>query len=176
MGCGRFFLFDGVKTTQITEGDYPSQDVGIEDGYIVYSQKTEFGWDVYMYDIENEKTILLTPNNYGRKVEIADGFVRWITNISNEPITFQYTILTGNILELDEELLKEQFDDQAFQNYLGDLASQSGESTQTTQSPSSLDLLDIELPNLITKDEALGLEPSEPAEVTTAEIIEELNQ
>ncbi len=91
-GVWQVLMFDGVRITRLTSGDYPAQDVVIKDNTIAYSQKNKDGtWHVYLFDITLQKTIKLTPDSTGRKPEIKDNLVIWQTTESESEETLYFT-------------------------------------------------------------------------------------
>jgi beta propeller repeat protein len=153
-GVWQIFVFDGVKTTQLTSGDLPSQNIDIEGKYVVYSQMETAGggWKVYTHNLENGRTITLTPDGYGSFPSISGGVVEWTALVGETPVQYFYEIATDTVTASEPDTpaipVDEVFDEAAFQEFI--------EVTETTEpdQPEQVTIQDIQ--------EELGITPSVP--------------
>ncbi len=77
-GVWYILMFDGVRIARLSVGEYPAQKPVIKDGYIAYEQKNSLDeWQIYLFDMQLERTIDLTPLSTGRSPDIQDGLVTW---------------------------------------------------------------------------------------------------
>jgi hypothetical protein len=176
-GIWQIFLFDGIKSTQITDTEGPSQDADIEGNYFVYGEKDlEFGlWKIYLYDISTQETKSLTHESNGRFPRISDGVVEWASVVNGASVFYFYEIATDTISTskpvASTETVISEFDDTAFEEFVGTLdeevieATETAETTETTQSEQQIDS---------ETDPELLVGDSQPGEVTVEDIENEL--
>ncbi|MDQ3007975.1 MAG: hypothetical protein M3Q81_00065 [bacterium] len=114
-GVWQVFAFDGIRTKQLTEGSLPSQNATVLGSRVAYEQKAgvELPWKIFVHNLIDNKTILLTPESYGKSPSFKENSVRWQTNISQQELAFmQYDLATGQTfaskspVELDTVLNK----------------------------------------------------------------------
>ena len=103
-GLWQAFMFDGIKVSQISDGEAIVQEVGIWKNYIVFIQSSpnEDNWVIFLYDISKGSSIEL---GRGRGVRIENGLVSWVLGVGSEVFEFTYDVITTQFAS-DAEILE----------------------------------------------------------------------
>lgn len=180
----QIYVFDGLRVKQVTFGDLPSLDVGIEGSYVIYGTKVSVeddGWVVNLYNVETEDTTLLTPDGYGYSPTILDGLVKWTVIEDGEGVTYVYDIASDTTAKEDDWY--------ASQRPVVEEVVDKGEVVESTDTP--IEVVEESTEAVVSEEEEGTQEtvlestetttleeeevlPEEPEQVTEEDIMEEL--
>jgi beta propeller repeat protein len=103
-GAWQVLMFDGIKITQLTQGDTPKQDVVIEGNTIAYSQKEGDVWQVYLFDIVDETFTKVSDQNSARNPVIEQELVTWESFNDEGEVYFEYDMKDKKLKKLAKKV------------------------------------------------------------------------
>ena len=105
-GAWQILLFDGIKITQLTQGDAPKQDVAIKGNTIAFSQKEGDVWQVHLFDIVDKTFTKVSDQSSARNPVIEQDLITWESFDDEGGVYFEYDMKDKKLKKLDKKTEK----------------------------------------------------------------------
>ena len=107
-GAWQIYMFDGIKITQITTGKEPKQDVEINGNLVTYSQKSDSGWEIHLYDIADGSDQLISGDATGRSPKIENEVISWTSFDEQGEVLYEFDKNSKKVKKIDKKVVTTQ--------------------------------------------------------------------